>query len=177
MEKKKRSKSQVAQGIRAKGKDYERQVAKTIATWFCPNERGRIHRTPSSGAVYYPGDIVDDKHELPFVIECKKRQQLSFSGLLEKDSELWKFWKQCMDECDDPHFIPLLIFSQNYGSDYFMIPLGWFESLEEYCGVFSELHLKVQAYPNYVIVGKLKGFLEHFDSEMIKTIPELRSGK
>lgn len=173
---KKRSKTQTARHSKSKGKGYEHKIAKVLSDWW----GSPLHRTPTSGAHIYSGDIVDDSGELPFIVECKKRRELTFSGILEKNSRLWKFWEQTLKSYrpGDPHHQPvdpcILVFSQNFGSDYFMIATSWFESLEEYCGIYSEPLLKVQAYPDYVVAGKLKDFLEHFDPEMIKTIPGLR---
>jgi len=176
---KKRSRTQVAKRSKAKGKGYERRVAKILSEWW----GSPFHRTPTSGAHIYSGDIVDPKGEFPFMVECKKRKDLDFSGILEKDSRLWKFWEQTLKSYipGDPHHKPadppILVFSQDFGADYFMIATGWFESLEEYCGVYSKPHLKVWAHPDYVIAGKLKDFLEHFSPAMIKTIPGLRRKK
>ena len=185
---KKRSKSQVAQGIRAKGKDYERKIAKILSGWW----GSPLRRTPTSGGNIYSGDIFDPQGEFPFIVECKKRHQLSFSGLLENDSELWKFWKKALEDYipEDPHHEPTdppaLIFSQDYDADYFMIELTWFRRLEAYCGGFSHSYLEPVfplGYPacpeesRGVIVGKLKDFLEHFQTEIVRTIPEFRRNR
>lgn len=177
----KKNRSRIARSSKRKGKQFEGKIAKMFNEWFCPDEKGRIHRTPSSGNFVFPGDIFDTKEKLPFTIECKKRKNLNFSGLLEERTELWAFWHQCLDECVVGK-IPLLVFGQNYGPDYTMIGLEWFQILEEYCGDFQGIILeadysRLKREEGKVVIIKLKDFLEHFGSEMVRTIPELRKKK
>lgn len=168
--KEKRTKSQIGRGSKNKGKGYERKIAKLIGAWFCPDEMNRpdkpdrIRRTPTSGVIF-SGDVFDKKYKLPFVIECKKRSHLSFSTLLRKDSELWKFWEQTLGECGK--YIPFLIFSENYGPDNFMLDSKVFSEMEDWGGKYSKGFLKVKNFDQEqnVVVGLLKDFLDHFSSE------------
>ena len=146
-----------------------------------PGKPDRIHRTPTSGATYYPGDIVDDKHELPFMIECKKSQSWKFGDLFRERSELLNYWHQCAMECPRK-CKALLVFSANFKPDYFaMSSVTFHQSLGEYCGNYPYPYLVVRN--RYIpsgeslIVGLLKDFLEHFDGEMIRSIPEFRKDK
>ena len=186
--KKKRTKAQVGRGSKNKGKGYERKISKLIGDWFCPEEMNqsdkpdRIHRTPTSGAIYYPGDIVDDKHELPFMVECKKSQSWDFGDLFREKSELWGYWLQCIMECP-LSLKALLVFSANFKPDYFAMPSEAFRELEEYGGDYLQTYWEVcnHSIPfgqlqQPLIVGLLKDFLEHFDAEMVKTIPGFRKG-
>ncbi len=181
--KKKRTKAQVGRGSKNKGKGYERKIAKLIGTWFCPDEMNRpdepdrIHRTPTSGATFYPGDIVDDKHELPFMIECKKSQSWKFGDLFRERSELLNYWHQCMMECPRSRKA-LLVFSGNFKPDYFAMLSGAFRELEEYGGDYPQRYLMACnrniPFGESLVIGLLKDFLEHFDGEMVKTIPGFR---
>lgn len=183
---KKRTKAQVGRGSKAKGKQFERKIAKLIGAWFCPDEMNqpgkpdRVHRTPTSGGSFYPGDIVDDKHELPFMVECKKSQSWKFGDLFRERSELLGYWYQCAMECPR-RLKALLIFSGNFKPDYFVMLFGTLRFLEEYSGDYPQSYLIVHndyiPFGQSLVVGLLKDFLEHFDAEMVKTIPGFRGEK
>jgi len=175
----KRTRSQASRYAVAKGKDYERRIARILSGWW----GSTLHRTPTSGVNIYSGDIVDDKGRFPFIVECKKDEDWSFGNLLEETQNkrtLRGFWKQSLNDWleTDPHHKEndprLVVFSKRSVKDYFMIATGWFELLKEYCGSYSGSYLKAWVCPDHVVIGKLKDFLDHFSSNMIRTIPEWR---
>ena len=181
----KRTKSQASRYAVAKGKDYERRVAKILSEWW----GSTLHRTPTSGVNIYSGDIVDDKGQFPFIVECKKNEQWSLGNLLEKaqgEKTLWGFWRQALGNWleADPHHHendpPLLVFSRSHGPDYFIARLQDILDIGQFCGAWMAQALLV-APPwigaERVMVGKMENFLGQFDSEMLRTIPRFRRKK
>ncbi len=174
-----RTRSQASRYAVAKGKGYERRIAKILTEWWCST----LHRTPTSGVNIYSGDIVDDKGNFPFIVECKKNEDWLFGNLLEETQNkktLWGFWKQSLNSWleTDPHHKEndprLVVFSKRSVKDYFMVGEESLVALELYCGQYPSPHIIAEWHPRRVMVGRLKDFLEHFSSDMIKTIPEWR---
>lgn len=175
--KKQRSKTELSEFQRKKGKDYELKIARVLSKWW----GSPLHRTPTSGMHIYSGDIVDDKGEFPFIVECKKNEQWSFGNLFEKDSLLFSFWEKARNdylECDphhSPEDPPLLIFGCSFSPDFFMMYLGTLCRLQEYGGSYPSNHILVpQKHLGPLITGKLADFIAHFPSDMVRTIPEFR---
>lgn len=181
----KRTRSQISRYAVAKGKDYERRIAKLLSKWW----GSTLHRTPTSGVNIYSGDIVDDKGQFPFIVECKKNEQWSLRNLLEEakgEKTLWGFWRQALGnwlEVDPHHGIgdpPLLIFSRSFGPDYFMIKMQDVLDIGQFCGSWMAPAILVGPLwmgAERVMIGKLKDFLDQFDSEMLRTIPRFRRKK
>lgn len=177
-----RTRSQASRYAVAKGKDYERRIARILSEWW----GSTLHRTPTSGVNIYSGDIVDDKGQFPFIVECKKEEDWSFGNLLEETQNkktLWGFWKQSLDSWleTDPHHKEddprLVVFSKRSVKDYFMVKLQDILDIGQFCGTWTAQAIQVG--PPWmgaerVMVGRLKDFFEWSDSEMLKTIPRFR---
>ena len=178
----KRTRSQASRYAVAKGKDYERRIAKILSEWW----GSTLHRTPTSGVNIYSGDIVDDKGQFPFIVECKKNEEWSFGNLMEEThgkNTLWGFWQQSLNSWleTDPHHKDndprLVVFSKRSVKDYFMIKVRDILDIGEFCGIWTAPNL--QACPPWmgaerVMVGRLGDLLGWMDMEMLKTIPKFR---
>lgn len=175
-----RTRSQASKYAIAKGKNYERRIARVLSGWW----GSTLHRTPTSGMNIYSGDIVDDKGQFPFIVECKKDEEWSLENLFSQTGRLWKFWNQAENNFirEDPHHQSndpvLLIFSRRSGQDFFATDFRTFRLLESYCGGFSMPYITVrrvgEAPEDQMVIGTLEYFVCQFSGDMIKTIPEWR---
>jgi len=120
-----------------KGNSYENKIASDIRKYFVPEEfddktgHNLVHRTPMSGGHVEKGDIIMKPPILkvfPWFIECRNRESWSWKNIIEKGRESvigrW-FQEDAIDKCHaydyDAEYVryPLLIFTQNFGRDYF----------------------------------------------------------
>lgn len=173
----KRTRSQIGKFSKVKGTGYERKIAKILGEWW----GAPLRKIYSGEEKIYSGDIVDDKGEFPFIVECKKNEQWSFANLFEEHSLLFSFWEKARNdylECDphhSPEDPPLLIFGCSFSPDFFMMYLGTLSRLQEYGGAYLSNHILVpQKHLGPLITGKLADFIAHFSSDMVRTIPEFR---
>jgi len=182
----KRTRSQASRYAVAKGKDYERRIAKVLSKWW----GSTLHRTPTSGVNIYSGDIVDDKGRFPFIVECKKSEQWNLLDLLGKSLPLSVYWSQAYNNYidGDPHHKwndpVLLVFSKRGGRDYIMMCRYTLRVMEAYCGNWTHPYLSdpytatrleegmIQI--RHSVIGRLDDFIKHFSSDMVKTVPEWR---
>lgn len=128
-----------ARSRREKGSRFERKVAKLVVTALA--SKGIVledcYRTPNSGghmraSKHDPGDLVVSprlRRYFPFSVECKCYKSLDWHKLFEKDSKRnhWaKWWKQaCVAASFDSALTPLLVFKENRGSAFAMLPAVW----------------------------------------------------
>jgi Holliday junction resolvase len=100
---------------KAKGKGYEREIAKLINKKF----GGDARRTPCSGALPdWPGDITKLPKEMAqFCIECKKQETL----------RVWQWLEQAEREAGRK--TPVLVFSRNRSKSYAVIEFNDFLEL------------------------------------------------
>lgn len=95
----------------AKGKNYEREIAKKLSKAFNCN----VRRAPNSGGLDIKGDLRNLHGALErFVIECKKQEKIN----------IWKCLQQTLDQASSK--VGLLIFSRNNEKDYACLELNDF---------------------------------------------------
>jgi len=137
-----------------KGNNYENVIATKIRKYFVPAEfddktaHNLVHRTPMSGGHVEKGDIIIKPPVLkwfPWFIECRNRESWSWKNVMEKGSKStigkW-FWEDAVEKCHAydhdavyPRY-PLLVFTQNFGKNYFCAEMGDFM---EVMGDFMEV--------------------------------------
>lgn len=183
---KKRTRSQASRYAVAKGKDYERRIARILSEWW----GSPLRRIRSGEEDIYSGDIVDEAGQFPFIVECKKREEWNLLDLLRPELPLSSYWSQAYNDYidNDPHHKPsdpvLLIFSKKRGRNYFMMRRSALRAMEKYCGDFPFQYL-IAPYAegqfeqgiiamSHAVIGRLTDFLDHFLNDMIKTIPAWR---
>lgn len=130
---KKNERSQRARSARNKGKNYERQIAKKLTTWW--NKPNVVFRSqPLSGAfnkqnnvVGLPtlvGDIFCNDPNFPFIIEAKfvESLPLTLGVILEKiPAILETIWSSTEEQARIAKKIPLLIIKQSHKSEIVLI--------------------------------------------------------
>ena len=108
-----------------KGSEFELKVAKLLTKW----SGEQFHRTPMSGALHWANDnrVVSDivppqslvDAGWPYSIECKKVEtSWEISSYIEGTAVFWKHWKQCYEDSQREHMVPLLVFNKNYRDIY-----------------------------------------------------------
>lgn len=157
---------------RAKGKTYERLVAKELGGWWGEPFRS----TPGSGALHWEqdsrvaGDIVapvDSK--FPFTVECKKREGWYFDGLINETGEIPSWWQQALEDAARVDREPLLVFSKNRAPSYVMMHWETFERL----GCTANIHFKTWLHTSpdkrYIVgIGRLDSMLELSPDAVLK---------
>lgn len=113
----------MASKSKAKGSNFESQVAKLFSEWYGQ----AFNRTPASGALRWGngkwtyGDLVPPA-SFPFLIECKANELVTLEALLQSDnSTLEWFWnkqavgdaKRASEEMHIP-IVPLLVYKRNH---------------------------------------------------------------
>jgi Holliday junction resolvase len=105
---------------KAKGGAFERQIANTLNEQFNTKE---FNRTPGSGAfatthvlpdhITVAGDLITPLN-FKFCIECKKgyNDQTIYS-LLDYNSKIWQFIKQCEKDAQKMNKVPMIIYKQD----------------------------------------------------------------
>ena len=105
---------------KAKGGAFERQIANTLNEQFNTKE---FNRTPGSGAfatthvlpdhITVAGDLITPLN-FKFCIECKKgyNDQTIYS-LLDYNSKIWQFIKQCEKDANKMNKVPMIIYKQD----------------------------------------------------------------
>lgn len=127
-------------GGKEKGRTFEVQVAKAVSLWWTDGKDkdafwrnagsgGRVHKV----ATPYSGDICpvkDNAKPWRLHIECKKREDWSFEGILKQNMSepLWSFIGQVEYDCTLAKRVGLLIFTRNRDEWYVYMPLFcWFD--------------------------------------------------
>lgn len=133
-----------------KGNSYENVIATKIRKHFVPAEfddktaHNLVHRTPMSGGHVEKGDIIIKPPILkwfPWFIECRNRESWSWKNVMEKGREstigTW-FWEDAVEKCHAydhdasyPRY-PLLVFTKNFGKNYFCAEMGDFTEVLHY---------------------------------------------
>jgi len=105
---------------KAKGGAFERKIANLLNEQF---ETKEFNRTPGSGAfatthqlpshITVAGDLITPK-KFKFCIECKKgyNDQTIYS-LLDYNSKIWEFIKQCEKDAKKMKKVPMIIYKQD----------------------------------------------------------------
>lgn len=139
-----------------KGSGFELKVAKLLTEW----SGEKFHRTPMSGALHWSNDtrVVSDivppqslvDAGWPFSIECKKvESSWEISNFIEGTAIFWKHWKQCYDDSQREHMVPLLVFNKNYREVYVSMTTDAFTCLEVH--LENVVYLECQGW-NLVVV-------------------------
>lgn len=148
-----------------KGNSWENHIAKVLRGKFIPPEvdaklaHNLIHRTPMSGGHVEKGDLIIKPpiwKQFPWFIECRNRQVWNWKQIMEQGQGsvigTW-FWEDAVEKChpyDENGAYPrrpLLLFTKNYESVYFM---AYASDIEEVLNVgFSDLP---NVFGSYMIV-------------------------
>lgn len=134
----------MAVNSRAKGKRYERKIAKIFETWAkTAGVDLTVRSTPLSGGWYQSGkygvagDLVATDAKFPFGVECKSREGWSLEQMLSNAKcPIFAWREQNVRECPAGK-IPLLIFTKRLVPDYVMI------GLQDYVNLFTTTHKPV----------------------------------
>ncbi len=102
---------------KTKGSSFERRICKLFEPWW----GAKFFRTPMSGGSQLKfdynlaGDVCTPADDFSFHVECKNQEALGkfHNFLVSEKSAVWKWWKQCTDECPENQ-IPLLVFTKNH---------------------------------------------------------------
>jgi len=120
-------------GSKAKGNNFEWEVARALGSWYYDNSEALI-RMPTSGALatmlpanreHLVGDVLQVVGEgFPFSVECKHHRDLPLVHLLfeRKTSKLYKFWKLIKREARKADKIPMLVFKSNFQEPLVVLP-------------------------------------------------------
>ena len=147
---------------KAKGNEYENRIAKVFSEWWGLTFR----RTPASGGLDWPGDIILPEgawqSKFPFCIECKNSQAWSLKNIFTGKGKIWEYWEQSMNETPAGYY-PILIFTKNFHRDYFMMKKEDWDNLDSWVGcsevvsIFIEVSSKKTSYN--VIIGSFNELL------------------
>jgi hypothetical protein len=120
---------------KAKGSNFENEIAKQLSLWVSNNNHKRIFmRSVISGAMYtndsrnnenylsekHAGDITWNEKEGKelidrFYIECKRYKEFNFINFIKNENyEFSKFWKKCIKESNELNKIPFMLVKPNY---------------------------------------------------------------
>ena len=119
-------------GGRAKGHNFEKEVARVIGDWWCEDplafwrsagSGSRVHTAPTT----YSGDVVPVKDEAlpwPLHVEAKKDENWTFDGFIKrKETEpLYSHMAQCMHDLKKAERLGMLICSRNHDAWYIFLP-------------------------------------------------------
>lgn len=137
-------------GSKSKGNAFERVIAKQLSQYFYNDPDALVRNfnsgglaTMRKGAGLSPGDIIQVKHldkPLQFSIECKHHKKFNINDLIigNTKSNLYKAWVQCKRDATTLDKIPMLIFKQNFGDIYVVLPYNQddikpLEIFKQYC--------------------------------------------
>lgn len=124
----------MAKNSRKKGAGYELAVGKKFRVWAEEHLKSRgldpkdwFKRTPLSGGwsrKHSPGEDLIIPDCFTPAIECKKREQWTFSSLLKGEAgpnQVWGFWDESVKKVGErPLF---LVFSKNFEADWLLMRL------------------------------------------------------
>jgi len=111
---------------RNKGNNFERDIAKELATWWY-GEAGILRRVPMSGGwdaaqlgdVMIPPAYIRVVPDFPFYVECRNREGWDLSELFDDVvGQLKKWWVESSAKATRIGKIPLLIFSRAFQPIY-----------------------------------------------------------
>lgn len=126
---------------RPKGCKAEIEVAKILEPWWSKHEPLapdghpiRFVRTPLSGGwggkdtrsgFKASGDLMTTARRFPFTVEVKRREGWSWKNLLAgKNSPVWGWWRQAIDQGVEMNQAPLLWLRHNRESWSVMVPFA-----------------------------------------------------
>jgi hypothetical protein len=150
---------QIARRNRAKGSNYERDIAKKIASYFNWKWDQAFFRTKPHGHAQPNGDLqpINDMYDLwrgaklgP--IECKNRANWTFDQIFKnpEKSELYRYWKKSNDDTNSDNTI--VFFTKAGVQDYTMC-------LSHNIGTDIVNHLSFWIDENRLVIMSLKDFL------------------
>jgi hypothetical protein len=168
-----------AKNGRAKGKNFERWIAKRLGDWWgCV-----FRRTPSSGGwdklakdgkVMASGDIIAPAESgWPCSCEMKNREGWCLESIVAGTSkEFVSWWKQCADDAKKAGKEPMLIFTRAHKPVFVAIRLftahGWWRQAEMGSSK-NILHLDIPAEQREaLIVLELESMLDVLDKGKMK---------
>lgn len=156
---------------RAKGKKYERLVAKHLGDWWGEPFRS----TPGSGALHWEadnrvaGDIVPPVDStFPFTVECKNREGWYFDALINETGEVADWWTQSVNDARRVDRIPLLVFTRNFAPNYAMLEWDLFEALGLNAGPYLHTRLQTEIGPFDVGICPLTALMAVTQEEIIE---------
>jgi len=154
-------KAKIAKKSRTKGSNYERDVAKKIATYFGQNWNDCFIRTSLSSYAQPQGDLrpINQMRDLWIgaklgPLECKNRATWTFDQLFKRseNSEIYRWWVKSNDDTDSIDTV--LVFTKNGVSDYVMIRnTDWIGYSLDFT------HIKFKVYDEHFLIFTLNNFL------------------
>lgn len=147
---------------KTKGGVFERKIGKKFEPWW----GSQFFRTPMSGGsklkhdYNLAGDICTPAEDFPFHVECKNQEALGkfHNFMVSEKSAVWKWWKQCTDECPGNQ-IPLLVFTKNHIPVFVMMEWGYWFMLS---GALAEVESEFEHSSNIFVSGKVVVTLDTF---------------
>lgn len=160
---------------RAKGKGFERVVAKLLTAWW----GAEFHSTPASGGLRWGndarvvGDIVapsEGGEDYPFSNECKKVEGWSLEQLIKGTGQITDWWEQCTRDAKVVSKVPLLTFSKNRSPIYYMMPYEAFQRLGMLERNYFITTFELKGVEHCVAVGFFDSLLAIPKEEVIKKL-------
>ena len=110
---------------KSKGDTNERKLTKVLGTWV----GAEFVRVPRSGGLRWQnrmnvcGDLIctDPKINFPFSIETKHYRKITYSLVLRKNSLIFTFWKQALNDAIVEGKLPMLFLKGNYMRDWILV--------------------------------------------------------
>lgn len=164
-----------------KGGRYEREIAKQLSLWLTNDDsNSELIRSVSSGGWKFRknrqvGDLAPngpkgDEFRSLFGIECKNREDFSWKHYwTSEDPQLFKWWRQVAEECEDAELIPMLIYRKNYVPDLIGLEEDYWVPLlcEKNIATVSDRILRIKVDDYRVFFMKFDEFLETFSPEIV----------
>lgn len=177
-----------------KGGGWERKVAKELSLWWSYKKSPRIFiRSASSGAwatihkkegvVAQVGDVAAaDEEGAAFMrkvfIECKhwaKENSLLFEAILQKRSQILKWWQECEDRALDVRKQPWLVIKFNHKPPFVMFSKDFYDEMMDSLGMPKDLkcvlliktHFEESVF-NTVMCMKFNEFLQWVKPESLR---------
>jgi len=191
-------------GSKAKGSDYERAIAKLFTAAYYPEGDGEVRRIPLSGGWdkrLVPGDLVPLKcvdkqteemvidRSFPFSVECKTYADANvkhfFSGLYSKETVIFEWLEQAIDDCRPSKKMPLVVFKLFGTKNILLLESDIFYQMGNMFGNFpgKKWYKLIRNKPDEVdctfseriIFCLLEDFLEWIDWSVFKLSNKVRS--
>ncbi len=158
---------------RAKGKRFEREVAKLLTKYWSHFEDNiQFVSTPLSGGfsnakmrgdMKISGDLMTNSEIIPWCFECKHREKWNLENLLEgKRSPIWSWWEQCIKAAKEENKIPMLWFRKNRGELWILVPESSTTAYDNKHQVIKQgKFLKPEVVEYFPVLIRAKDFLEN----------------
>ena len=136
----------------ASWKYFEREVAKELCKQWDMTYGEDIVRTPSSGALYWKGDIYYKseraRKEIPFFVECKYQKTFRIDQIIHESPEIQSWMEKAKQQASDG-YIPILVLSRPMYSRYVVLERTYIDE----SALFSRVDqfMPIILTPHYVV--------------------------